>query len=81
MLADRLLERDDLDDEGRVRDAYERTLGREPTDPEMERDLNFVEMYFRAAKSSDLEKDKARRRAWQSLCRAILSSNEFIYLE
>jgi len=85
-MAEHLLKRTDLDDAGRVRDAYERALARPPTPAEIDSALSFVAQIDRAAGASPLmeqrKTDPAERRAfaWQSFCKALLSSNEFIYL-
>ncbi len=81
-----LLARDDLDDAGRVRLTYERAYSRPPTAHEVERALDFIAAYQAELTNSNNDNDKiepdvARRRAWQALCRVIVSSNEFVYVE
>jgi hypothetical protein len=68
-----LLKRQDLDDSARVRDAWQRTLSRPPTPEEVDRALTFVNQMER-----EWQGDRAK--AWQSFCKSLLSSNEFIYL-
>ena len=80
-LADRLLGLQDLEDRDRVAVAYERTVGRSPKEAEVSRNLQFIERYQNATTSSGIGTAEARRRAWQSLCRAIVSTNEFVYTE
>ncbi len=80
-LADRLLGLQDLEDRSRVAVAYERTIGRPPNEAEVSRDLQFIKRYQKATTSSEIGTAEARRRAWQSLCRAIVATNEFIYME
>src|SRR5438445_12323017 len=79
-MAGKLLARADIDDAGRVRDAYERALGRPPAAKEMDRALSFIAQVERAMK--DRNQDPAERRvfAWQSFCKSLIASNEFIYL-
>jgi hypothetical protein len=79
-MAGKLLARADLDDTGRVRDAYERALGRPPAAKEIDRALSFIAQVERAMK--DRNQDPAERRAfaWQSFCKSLIASNEFIYL-
>jgi hypothetical protein len=76
-----LLEQAGLDDAGHVCRIYERAYGRPPTAQEVARALDFVgrcEEYWGANKGDPRQ---ARLRAWQSLCRAIVAANEFIYLD
>jgi mono/diheme cytochrome c family protein len=81
-LAESLLARPDLDDPGRVRVLYERAFGRPPTSAETARALHFV---GRAESQWKMEKladgGERRRRAWQGLCRVVLSANEFLHVE
>ena len=80
IMAEHLLQRSDLDDAGRVRAAYERALSRPPSAKEVDGALSFIAKIDHAV--ADRKPDAAERRtfAWQSFCKALLSSNEFIYL-
>lgn len=76
------------DDRGRVTQLYLRVLGRPPRTTETDRALAFLEKYADAAgtaggaaASAPATPQMLRERAWQGLCRAVLSSNEFIYVE
>ena len=79
-MADKLLANADLDDAGRIREAYERALGRPPSSNEIDRALSFIAQVERAMK--DRNQDPAERRAfaWQSFCKSLIASNEFMYL-
>ena len=79
-LAETLLERDDVDDAGRLRLAYERVLGRPPTAAETDRDLAFLARYQAALGADSVKPEQGRLRAWQGVCRVLLASNEFIYV-
>jgi len=72
-MAEGLLARTDLDDSGRVREAYERALSRPATGREIDQALTFVAKMQEAWKGS-------RESAWQSFCKSLLASNEFIYI-
>ncbi len=74
-LAEQLQARTDLDEAGRVREAFRRILSRSPSPSEVERATAFV---LSAAQSSS---DADKLRAWQGLCRTLLASNEFLYVE
>jgi hypothetical protein len=62
-----------VDDSARVREAYQRALSRPPTALEVDQALSFVSKMER-----EWQGDKAK--AWQSFCKALLASNEFIYV-
>jgi hypothetical protein len=72
-MADTLLVRADVDDSARIREAYERALARPATPLEIDQGLSFL-----ARIESEWKGDRAK--AWQSFCKALLASNEFIYL-
>ena len=80
LMADRLLERGDLDDAGRVRDVYERVLARPPNPGEVDRALTFIAQIDRALEADFPDAPERRARAWQSFCKALIGSNEFLYL-
>jgi hypothetical protein len=70
-----------IDDQARVRRAYERALARESNEVETSRALEFVERYQAAVQSIETNSEESRLRAWHALCRSILGSSEFIYLD
>jgi hypothetical protein len=72
-MADSLLQRTDLDDAGRIREAYERALSRPPTPQEIDRAQTFLARIYK-----EWQADPAK--TWQSFCKSLLSSNEFIYI-
>ena len=80
-LAMQLLAEARIDDAGRIRRLYEIALSRPATEPETTRGLAFVERYSRAAEEKGIPAEEQRLRAWQALCRTILASNEFVYVE
>ncbi len=79
-MAQKLLDRKDLNDQGRIRDAWERALSRPPSSAEVDRALTFVSQIEKALQEK--EKDPVARHliAWESFCKALLASNEFVYL-
>jgi cytochrome c553 len=79
-MAEQLLKRTDLDDAGRIRDAYERALARPPSAKEIDGALSFIAQVDRAMEARKTDPVERRTFAWQSFCKALLSSNEFIYL-
>lgn len=78
-LAERLIANCD-DDAERVRVAYERSLGRLPSAAEVSTATNYVQAYTKRL-GTDVDPPASRLRAWQSLCRVILATNEFIFVE
>ncbi len=70
-LAKKLVENDSLDNRRRVETAYATVLGRKPTEDEGNAALEYVRA-FDVKRGSD---------GWQSLCRILLSSNEFVYVD
>ncbi len=80
LMADRLLEAEELDDPGRVRDAYERVLARPPDSGEVDRALTFISELERKLEDRAPDAAERRARAWQSFCKALIGSNEFLYL-
>jgi mono/diheme cytochrome c family protein len=80
-MAERLLADGKLDDAGRARQAYRIALGRTATDSEVQSALSHVARYAAALQPHESDASKRRTKSWQSLCRAIIASNEFIFVE
>jgi hypothetical protein len=72
-MAEGLLTQAGLDDAGRVREAYERAFSRPATAREVDQALTFIARMQETWKGS-------RVSAWQSFCKSLLASNEFIYI-
>jgi hypothetical protein len=71
----------EIDDAARIEQAYRRALGRSPNAQEVERAATFLADYQADLASEKVEPGEARVRAWQALCRTILASNEFVYVD
>ncbi len=83
-LADRLAAEFPESPTSRVSSLYYAALGRVPAEVETARALAFVERYRTAVDvGGSVASDAAAQdaAAWQALCRVILSSNEFLYVE
>ena len=80
VLAKSILNSPAVDDTARVMALYERSLGRPASPADVSRALGYVE---RMSALPELASTSfpPRVRAWQSLCRAVLASNEFVYVE
>jgi cytochrome c553 len=79
-MAARLLARQDLDDAGRIREAYESALARPPEARDVDRALTFISQLEKAAEGHEPDAAKRHLASWQSFCKALLASNEFIYV-
>jgi hypothetical protein len=79
-MAERLLAQTDLDDAGRIAYAYEAALGRPAEPDEIERALKFILQIDRAMESRTADTNERHVFAWQSFCKSLMGSNEFIYL-
>jgi hypothetical protein len=79
-LAEILSSGTDLDDRDRLERACRRILGRPAAADELSEWESFLERYQAAASLAGESPERRRRRAWQGLCRALLSSNEFVYV-
>jgi hypothetical protein len=71
-MAEKLLADPTMDDAARVRDIYERSLARDAAPADIERALAFIAQVEKATGS--------HLSAWQSFCKAMFSTNEFIYV-
>lgn len=65
------------DDQLRVKEAYRRAIGREPTERESVRAIRFVADLSR---ESDSHHPIGQDQVWSLFCQSLLASNEFIYL-
>jgi hypothetical protein len=79
-MASKLLAETGTDDAGRVREVYERALGRPPGASDIDRALTFIVQVEKAMEGRESDGGKRHLMAWQSFCKALLSSNEFIYV-
>ncbi len=79
--AERLLGRDDLSDPQRVSVAYEEALTRPPEPSETDRALTFIHEIERTLEEPEPDAAKRRAKAWESFCRGLFGSSEFIYLD
>jgi hypothetical protein len=77
LLAASLLSNERLDDAGRLERLWLAAYSRPPREDETHLALAYVRDY----ESREAAPSEARLRAWQSLCRAVIGANEFIYVE
>ena len=78
-LAETILKRTDLNDADKVRQLYISCYGRPAIDSEISRSLDYLQRFQSAYLQS--KSKQPRVGAWQSLCKSLIASNEFIYVE
>ena len=81
VLAGQLLGLTDLDPPARVRHLYDLAFSREPSEAEVSRAAGYLDRLRAAMTQSGIAAAEIEQRAWTSLCRAVLSANEFVYVE
>jgi hypothetical protein len=75
--ATNLLARKDIDDRVRIQSLFRTCFGRPAKPKEVDRSLTYLSKFEQAyAKSKE-----PKLSAWQSLCKTMIGSNEFIYVE
>ena len=80
-MAERLLAGAATSDDDRVTAAYDCAYCRPPTAEEVGRAIAFLAEYQSQLSNQNQGKPEARTQAWQALCRVLLSSNEFVYVD
>ena len=76
-----LLAQTEPDTRARVQTIYHRCFSRPASPPEVARAAAFLAQAERAYASTEPDAARRAERAWQSLCKALISTNEFIYLD
>ncbi|HEY6400407.1 MAG TPA: DUF1553 domain-containing protein, partial [Blastocatellia bacterium] len=71
-----LHDRKELSDSARIETAYALILNRRPDKTEIEQALNYI-----AGFKQKFADENADQKAWQSLLRALMSSNDFVYID
>jgi len=80
-LAKRLLEEVANSDSERIRRVYELAYGRLPSEVESARVIAFLARYNDALRDDVPEEIERTQRVWEGLSRAILSTNEFVFVD
>lgn len=75
-VAQSLLAQADITDAARVETLYLRVLNRQAEKDEVEQALKYVAAFKQRTSS-----EKANVKAWQSLCRVVMASNDFLYVD
>ena len=80
-LAGQLLSRQNLDASARIRAIYQMAYGREPSEAEVSRAIGYLDRMIALMNQPGHSTSDSELRAWTSLCRVVLSANEFLYVE
>jgi hypothetical protein len=75
-VAKSLLGAKELGDAARIESAYLRILNRQPAKEEVDQALNYIEGFKQKFAGAN-----ADQKGWQSLCRALMASNDFVYVD
>jgi cytochrome c553 len=75
-VAKSLLGAKELSDAARVESAYLRILNRQPAKEEVDQSLKYIEGFKQKFAGENVD-----QKAWQSLCRALMASNDFVYVD
>jgi hypothetical protein len=75
------LDRECKSPHARIERAWRLACGRSPTWSETREGLNYILRFERRAGRGGMNHDEIEWRAWESYCRALLSSNEFLFVD
>ena len=67
------------EDAERITTAFERFYSRPPTASEIASSLEFIAAYEKSLSERSTVTDQLRPMAWKAFCRALMSTNEFLY--
>ena len=79
--AEQVIHETHLDPSAKVNLIYERTFSRPATAKETARALNYLNQYRQDLKSIEMPDEEKEKRTWQSLCRILIASNEFLFVD
>jgi hypothetical protein len=80
-LAQQLLADPQQSDEQRTQAAFRRILSRPATPDEIAQGVQFAQEYAKALEQAGESPPQIPEKVWQSLCRTLLASNEFLYVD
>ncbi|QDT41620.1 Planctomycete cytochrome C [Gimesia alba] len=80
-LADQVLHETHLDQRAKVNRIYEKIFSRPASAMETSRALNYIGHYRQELKSLEMSDEEKEQRTWQSLCRVLIASNEFLFVD
>ena len=68
------------DHRGRITEAFQRFYSRLPTESEVTSSMEFITAYERTLTERGMTADQCQSAAWKAYCRALMSTNEFLYV-
>jgi hypothetical protein len=71
----------ELDDSRRVQEIFRQTLRRDPSPAETEQSLAHLKAIAATLEAQDGEMERPRLKSWASLCQALMTTNEFRYVD
>ena len=81
-LAERVVEDDSRSDPEHIASLWQRAVGRRPDVQELQNAVEFLNSYERRWRASVPDSGpEAQLRSWQSLSRALIATNEFVFVE
>ena len=80
-MAERLFVEEPSDDVTRVTRAWQLSYSRPPSSDEVTFSLKYVDAYSGQYKLKFPDRSDVELRSWQSLCRAMMAANEFLFVE
>ena len=69
------------DTSARIRFLYQRAYSRGPSEAEVSRLTGYLDRLRSAMANSGIAETEIETRVWVSMCRAVLSANEFVYVD
>ena len=72
---------DSATDPQRLHRAFVRTLGRPPTDAEVDSAMKYLEQYTARHRQEETDDSESRTAAWQSYCQLLFCLNEFLFVD
>jgi cytochrome c553 len=79
--AEQVLHETHLDRAGKVKLVYERVYSRPASELEVSRALAYLNQYRQELEPLEMTPEEKEQRTWQSLCRVLISSNEFLFVD
>ncbi|QDU49202.1 DUF1553 domain-containing protein [Gimesia panareensis] len=79
--AEQVLHETHLDRAGKVKLIYERVYSRPASELEVSRALAYLEQYRQDLEPLKMTPEEKEQRTWQSLCRVLIASNEFLFVD
>ncbi|MFN9463650.1 MAG: DUF1553 domain-containing protein, partial [Planctomycetota bacterium] len=67
------------DQSNRLRELYKQTLGRAPSDQERQECLDFLKAY--SEQQARVAVGDTELQSWSALCRVLMTSNSFLYID